>query len=110
MPLFFCRLVPPRSTFPFDITPDERDVMMRHAEHWRAQAKQGKAIAFGPVLDPKGPFGIGIAEYQTEEELRALWDVDPAVASGRGFTYEIHPMPSVILREAQAGRSDQTND
>jgi uncharacterized protein YciI len=101
MPVFFSRLIPPRSTFPFDMKSVEREAMARHAEHWQTQARRGVAIAFGPVFDPKGAFGIGIAETDSEEDLRALWEADPVIAADLGFTYEIHPMPSVILREAQ---------
>ncbi len=102
MPYFFCRFVPPRTSFPGDITPEEAALMKQHGEYWRERAEQGIAIAFGPVFDPKGAWGLGVAEAADATVMRDLTDADPIVRAGIGFVFEIHPMPSLILRGAQA--------
>jgi uncharacterized protein YciI len=102
MAYFFCRFVPPRASFPGDITAQEAELMQQHGDYWRERARQGVAIAFGPVFDPKGAWGLGVAEALDETAMRDLTDADPIVRADIGFAFEIHPMPSLILRRAQA--------
>jgi hypothetical protein len=96
MSYFFCRLIPPRASFMVDMTPGERDVMQRHAAYWRELLGQGKVIAFGPVADPKGAWGLGIVSVRDEQELRELQAKDPAL--GLGMRYESLPMPAVVSK------------
>ena len=91
MPHFYCKLVAPRPTFPMDITADELALMSRHAAYWQAQLG-GSVLLYGPVMDPRGPFGLGITEFAEEAEARAFTDADPVIAARRGFAYEIYPM------------------
>src|ERR1051326_3437099 len=44
---YLCRLIPPRPTFAAEMTADE-----------------GQAIPFGPVMDPQGPWGVGIVSVR----------------------------------------------
>jgi len=74
--------------------------MMEHVAYWSTLAEQGKALAFGPVNDPNGPYGIGIIIAATEAEAERLRDDDPALKSGRGFRTEIAPMPRRCGRAA----------
>ena len=67
---YLCRLLGPRPTFPGDMTAAEREAMQRHAAYWRELLAQGKAIAFGPVADPKGVWGLGLVSVRDEAELR----------------------------------------
>ena len=93
MATFFCKLLPPRSTFALDMTPDEGALMQVHGEYWTQSVERGVVIAFGLVGDPAGPFGIGIVEVEDE---RAAWEFtnsDPVIVANRGFRYEILPMP-----------------
>jgi uncharacterized protein YndB with AHSA1/START domain len=89
---FFCRLLPPRSTFMQDMTPDERAIMQAHSQYWQGKLAEGVATAFGPVADPSGGWGLGIVEVHDEAELKAFQSADPAIMSGRGFRYESLPM------------------
>jgi uncharacterized protein YciI len=98
MPHFFLRLIPPRPTFDRDMTDAERDVMQRHAGYLSELAEQGTGVAFGPVFDPEGVWGMGIVEVADEAEARALTDADPVVTSGVG-RYEICPMRLSIQRK-----------
>lgn len=74
----FCRAKNPRPTFHLDMTDAERAIMSRHAAYWSEKAQNGKAVVFGPVLDPRGIFGIGVYQVQDEEEFRAYLKEDPA--------------------------------
>src|SRR5262245_49686596 len=94
---FLCRLIPPRPTFAADMTPTELDAMQKHVAYWTDLASRGTAIAFGPVADPKGAWGVGIIAVRDEEELRRLQDHDPAIRAGIGMKYEAYPMPRVIV-------------
>lgn len=93
---YFVRLIPPRPTFDQDMTADERAMMTEHAAYWRGRLAEGDVVAFGPVLDPTGSWGLGVLEVGDEAELRAFQDGDPAIRSGRGFRYEALPFARLV--------------
>lgn len=93
---FVFRLLPPRPTFAFHMTVDERMTMNDHVAYWSALAADGKALAFGPVGDPAGPYGIAIVLATDQAEAERLRDEDPAMRSGRGFRTELLPMMSLV--------------
>ena len=66
---FLCRLLPPRPSFAMDMSPSETKAMHEHVAYWTELLGKGSAIAFGPVLDPKGPWGVGIVSVRDNEEL-----------------------------------------
>jgi uncharacterized protein YciI len=76
--------------------------MGEHAAYWTELAGKGTALLFGPVLDPKGVWGVGILAVEDEQALEALTTNDPAVKSGLGLRYEILPMARVVLGRAPA--------
>ena len=90
----FVRTNNPRPTFHLDMTPDERAVMERHVEYWTDKATRGIAIVFGPVMDPKGVYGMGVYKVEDEAEMRRLLDADPAKGL---LQYEVTPMPRAIV-------------
>jgi uncharacterized protein len=102
MAYFFFKLIPPRPTFPADITPEEAALMQRHVVFWRGHMAQGKMLAFGPVADPKGAYGIGLLRLEDGTDPQALAESDPVVAAGVGFRAEVYPMPSLVLPESRA--------
>ena len=104
MSYFFCKLTPPRPTFMFDMTDAERQLMGRHVAYWSDLASRGIAILFGPVADPAGGFGIGVIEAPDESAVRELSAHDPVMEANAGFSYGIHAMPQVVLRERTASR------
>lgn len=53
-----------------DMTADEGSVMQAHATYWRGKLAEGHVIAFGPVADPAGGWGVGIVAVPDEAELR----------------------------------------
>jgi uncharacterized protein len=91
---FLYRLLPPRPTFAEDMSPVEADVMERHVAYWQDLLNRDVAVAFGPVLHPKDPWGLGLLDLEDEQTARAIGDADPAVDSGT-CTYELVPMQLV---------------
>ncbi len=99
-PMYFCcRLLAPRPTFAFDMSPDERKAMLAHGAYWRELLAKGNAIVFGPVNDPQGPWGLGVIRAANEAELDAFKDHDPAVLANIGLKYEVMPMLAAVFRE-----------
>jgi uncharacterized protein len=78
------------------MTESERDMMLRHLAYWSNLAAQGTAVAFGPVGDPAGPYGIAIALVPDMDAAELLRDGDPAMAPPVGFRTEITPMLSLV--------------
>jgi hypothetical protein len=74
--------------------------MREHGLYWRGLMSQGMVIAFGPVADPTGGYGIAIMRLDDTVDPRPLAAGDPAVTAQTGFTFEVHPMPQVVLPDA----------
>ena len=98
---FVFRLLPPRPDFAFTMSEDERATMLRHVAYWAGLAQEGKAVAFGPVNDPNGPYGIGVVLAEDLTAAEAIRDADPAQASEHGFRTEISPMLSLVTRDGR---------
>ena len=92
---YLCRLVPPRPSFPYDMTAEEAAVMQKHVVYWTDLLRAGNAIVFGPVADPSGAWGLGVVRVAGEERLRALEAHDPAVQAG--MRYEVLPMLQAVV-------------
>jgi len=88
---FFIKLIPPRPTFPQDITAEERALMAEHAAYFQQQFKAGKVLLYGPVSAPQGAFGMGVLEVADEAEARHIAENDPSVRGGLN-RFEVHPM------------------
>lgn len=99
MSYYLFKLTPPRSTFPQDMTPAEREVMQAHSAYWSTLANKGVAIVVGPVADPAGAWGVAIVEVADEAAARGLAQSDPVTTSGLAFQYDIFPMPQALLRK-----------
>ena len=89
---FFVKLVPPRPTFIMDMTDSEKATMQEHIVYWRTLLEKGTAIAYGPVLDPKGAYGVGVLCVSTDDELQQVIANDPANGLNK---YEFAPMRAV---------------
>jgi uncharacterized protein len=95
MGYFLGKLIPPRPTFPLDMSEEERAVMLAHQDYWLPLVNAGLVIAMGPVLDPKGAYGVMIANVPSLKMLEEWESKDPAILSGLGFAFENYPMPSI---------------
>ena len=88
-------LNPPRPTFAMDMSNEEREVMGRHVAYWTKFMEEGKVVAFGPVFDPAGAYGVGIVEVESDEQLQDFMANDPANGIN---SYEYYPMRAVVKK------------
>jgi uncharacterized protein YciI len=100
---FVYRLIGPRPTFALDMTDDERETMAKHTEYWGRLLAEGRVVAFGPVNDPAGSYGLGIVLVEDMAEAEALRDADPAVTSPHGLRAEIAPMFRLVTPNGTYG-------
>ena len=68
--------------------------MERHVAYWQDLLNREVTLAFGPVLDPEDPWGLGRLDLEDEPAAQAIADADPAVDSGT-CTYEVVTMQLV---------------
>jgi uncharacterized protein len=88
---FFMRLIPPRPTFGVDMTDEERGLMHQHIAYVRTFFESGQVLAFGPVLDPAGAFGVALLEVNDQAEAEQFAKNDPTIRAGLN-TYALVPM------------------
>ncbi len=90
----FVRTNNPRPTFHVDMSPEEKAIMQRHVSYWTEQAELGVAVVFGPVLDPRGVYGIGVYRVDDAAHMQRLLANDPA----RGLLqFEVLEMPRAVV-------------
>jgi hypothetical protein len=54
------------------------------------------SIVFGPVGDPKGPWGMGVLKVKSADEVAKYEAGDPVIKSNRGFKCEVTPMLAAV--------------
>lgn len=86
-------LLPSRPDFAQTMTDEERSIMEEHVTYWMEKMSQGKVVAFGPVLDPKSIYGLGIISVDDEQELKSFIEHDPAAKINK---YEYFPMKAIL--------------
>jgi len=79
---WFVRLIPPRPTFDKDMSPEETKAMQAHFVYWKDQFDKGICLFGGPVLDPRGVYGVLAIVAATEVEAKAIAEADPSVKAG----------------------------
>jgi hypothetical protein len=82
MPTFVLRLMAPRPNFAQTITDAEREIMNRHAAHWRPYLERGDMVVFGPILTDVDSNGLAVVETEDEQALREFAALDPVVTTG----------------------------
>jgi uncharacterized protein YciI len=97
---WFVRLIPPRPTFDKDMTEAEQKLMQQHFVYWKDLFEKGVCLFGGPVLDPKGVYGVLAIEAATEDEARAIASADPSVKGGVN-RIEVAEMRVAFLRKTQ---------
>ena len=90
---FVLYLLPSRPDFAQTMTDEEREIMMKHVLYWTEIMNQGKVLAFGPVLDPKEIYGLGIISVDSEQEVKDFIANDPANKINK---YEYFPIKAVV--------------
>ena len=89
---FVYKLIPPRSSFDQDATPQEQEIIGAHIAYWQALTNNGNVLIFGPVRDSHGASGLAVVEADSEDEVRKIGERDSAVTS-KLCTYDIGIMP-----------------
>ena len=90
---FVLHLLPVRPDFAQTMTDQELSIMKEHIGYWTDLMNTGKVLVFGPVLDPKEIYGLGIVSVDSEQEVQNLIANDPA---GKINKYEYFPMNAVV--------------
>jgi uncharacterized protein YciI len=90
---FVLKLIPGRVDFAQTMTVEEKIIMQQHVAYWKDNMDKGSVLVFGPVLDPKGVYGLGIVSAVDEEEINTFIAADPATAIN---LYEYYPMRAVV--------------
>jgi uncharacterized protein YciI len=93
---FSVKLLPPRADFAQTMTEDERSIMQQHAGYWQEYMQKGIVHVFGPVLDPKGVYGLGIVSVENEEQLKEFIDGDPSLQINK---VEYYPMMATLANK-----------
>jgi uncharacterized protein len=100
---FFLKLIPPRATFPGDITDAERALMLQHRDYMQTCFDGGIVLSYGPVMAPEGSFGFAIFEVPESSIAESIMQKDPTIIAGLN-RYELYPMR---LGAAQGSRNTQ---
>ena len=97
MKYFLYKLIPPRPTFPADMTQAEAKLMQEHSSYWRDLMDKGLVVVFGPVSDPKGTYGIAVLQLEDDADANVLGANDPTIKANVGFKFEVYSMAQVVL-------------
>lgn len=84
---FFLKHNSPLATFMMDMTLDGKAIIQKHVAYWTGLLNENIAKVFGPVLDPKGGYGVGSVD--NEEHLKQIFANDPAKGLNQ---YEYYPI------------------
>ena len=95
---FVLYLLPSRPDFAMTMTDEERSIMMEHVGYWTKLMNEGKVVCFGPVMDPREIYGLGIIGVNDEQEVKDFISNDPAAKIN---TYEYFPMRAVLPAPVQ---------
>jgi uncharacterized protein YciI len=98
MKTWFILLIAPRPNFDKDTTPSEQALMDAHFLYWKDLFEKGVCLFGGPVLDPRGVYGVLAIQAATEDEARAFAGADPSVSSGLN-RIELSEMRAVFLHK-----------
>src|SRR5690348_16759279 len=95
MPHFLFKLIAPRPTFAMDMNEAEKKLMQQHTIFWNDLLAKGVAVVYGPVLDPKGTYGLAVIEAKNEAAAQTICTSDPTIKAGL-HTYELYPMHAFL--------------
>jgi uncharacterized protein YciI len=82
MRTWFIRLIPPRPNFDKTLSESEEAIMKQHFVYLKELFEKGVCIFAGPVLNPRGVYGVLVIEAASEDEARAIAAADPSVKAG----------------------------
>ena len=73
---YFFKLIPPRPTFPQDMTDEEKRLMEAHSRYFDEHFAAGRLLLYGPVMATSGAFGLAVLEVESEAEARRFGEGD----------------------------------
>jgi uncharacterized protein YciI len=79
-----------------DMNAEERELMGNHGKYLAGQLAAGRVLAFGPVMDPSGPWGMGLVRAPDEAAARRVTEEDPVIKANRGFRYDVLPIARLV--------------
>jgi len=88
---YFFKLTPPRPTFPYDMTDEERRLMDEHGRYFQEHFDAGRLVLYGPVLATSEAFGLAVLQVESEAEAQRFGEGDPSVRAGLN-RFEICPL------------------
>ena len=62
-------------------------------QYWTDLMNKGQVVVFGPIMDPKEIYGLGVVKVDSDDQLKSLINNDPANGLNR---YEFFPMRAVM--------------
>lgn len=74
--------------------------MQQHFAYWKEQFDKGVCVFGGPVLDPRGVYGVLAIRAATEDEARVIASADPSVKGGLNHI-EVAEMHIAFLAKGQ---------
>jgi len=98
MKCYLCKYLPPRSDFLATMTDDEKMWMGQHGAYLDELLAKGQIVAHGPVMDPKGGYGVSLYRIEDDQDIEALTAQDPIVKNGVGH-YEHFTMLHLQARD-----------
>lgn len=84
MTTFVLRLKGNRERFAQTLTDAEREIMGRHAAHWRPYLDSGEMVVFGPIWTDGDSYGLAVVQTEDEQALREHAAQDPVVTTATG--------------------------
>jgi uncharacterized protein YciI len=97
----FMRLIAPRPIFPGGMTEEELGLMKQHVQYAGQAFEAGMVLAYGPVLDPAGAFGIALLEVNDAAEAEEFARKDPSIVGGMN-TFSLTPMKIAASQSSKA--------
>jgi uncharacterized protein len=70
---FFVRLIPPRATFPMDMTAEEKLLMQEHVHYTQEKFAAGKVLIYGPVMAREGRSGWRCLKWRMRRRYGGFW-------------------------------------
>ena len=92
MKYYLCKYIPPRADFLTTMTDEEKAWMAQHGAFLDDLLNKGQIVAHGgPVMDPKGGYGVSLYQIADDQDITLITSEDPLVKNGAGH-YEHYPM------------------
>ncbi|SPP92972.1 YciI family protein [Bradyrhizobium vignae] len=97
MKAYLCKFIPPRADFLSTLTSEEAKWIKEHGAFLDSLTNERVVVAHGPVMDPKGGYGVSIWQIADDQDIEMITSQDPIVKNGAGH-YEHYTMLKLATR------------